>query len=84
MVGFYNAYQISGAARYAEASFACWDYIAAHFIDRQYGDWVKVLNREGVPYDDHYKLGPWECPYHHSRACFEMLRWLAEPPGEGS
>jgi mannobiose 2-epimerase len=72
MVGFYSAFQISGLAHFAEASQRCWGYIANHFVDHKYGDWFKVLDRQGIPYSQQYKTGPWECPYHHSRACFEM------------
>lgn len=74
VVGFYNAYQLSGQAHFAEASARVWDYIQAHFIDRQHGDWFKLLNPQGQPYLRHYKVGPWECPYHHARMCFEMIR----------
>jgi mannobiose 2-epimerase len=42
-------------------------------VDRTHGDWFKVLDRDGTPLAGSYKVGPWECPYHHSRACFEML-----------
>ncbi|RPI26814.1 MAG: N-acyl-D-glucosamine 2-epimerase [Chloroflexota bacterium] len=76
MVGFYNAYQISGDPAFARASMRCWEVIASQFVDRQYGEWYKVLDSQGIPYADHYKVGPWECPYHHSRACFEMLARL--------
>lgn len=77
LVGFYNAYQISGQPHFARAAAGCWQYIEQRFVDRRHGEWYKVLNRQGMPYLDHYKAGPWECPYHHARACLEMLRRLA-------
>ncbi len=73
MVGFYNAYQLSGEAHFAGAAYRCWSYIEAKMVDRTYGDWVKHLERDGAPNHSRYKIGPWECPYHHSRACFELL-----------
>jgi mannobiose 2-epimerase len=76
VVGFYNAYQLSGQAQYAEAAQQCWRFIEKRHVDRVHGDWFKVLNRSGLPYADQVKVGPWECPYHHSRACFEMLARL--------
>ncbi len=76
VVGFYNAYQLSGEERYARAAAAVWEYIDAHFVDRVHGDWFKVLDSAGSPIGDHFKAGPWDCPYHHSRMCFEMLSRL--------
>ena len=45
------------------------------------GDWFKVLDRSGVPDLARVKVGPWECPYRHSRMCFEMLDRLERDPG---
>ena len=47
VVGFYNAYQISGQAQFSQAALRCWNYIEDKFVDRQHGDWFKVLNRQG-------------------------------------
>ena len=55
-----------------------WEYIDAHFVDRVHGDWFKVLDSAGSPIGDHFKAGPWDCPYHHSRMCFEMLSRLTD------
>ncbi len=73
MPGFYNAYQLSGQRRFKQAAFRSWDYIRDKMVDRVHGDWLKRLHRDGTPDISNYKVGPWECPYHHSRACFEML-----------
>jgi mannobiose 2-epimerase len=77
MVGFYNAYQLAGQESFAQAAHRCWSYVKSHMVDSKHGDWVKQLSRDGSVDDRVYKAGPWECPYHHSRACFEMLRRLA-------
>jgi len=73
MLGFYNAYQISGQSRFEKAAQQSWNYIRVNMVDRVHGDWIKKLHRDGTPDESNYKVGPWECPYHHSRACFEML-----------
>ena len=73
MVGFYSAFQLSGQERFAQAAYRSWEYIQSRMIDRTYGDWIKILHRDGTPDPASFKTGPWECPYHHSRACFEML-----------
>lgn len=77
IVGFYNAYQISGDKTFLTATERIWEVITQKFIDHQFGDWFKTLDPQGVPYPDSPKMGPWECPYHHSRACFEMIRRLS-------
>lgn len=76
MVGFYNAYQLSGRAHFAEAAWDCWDYIQQKVVDRTHGGWYKQLDRAGNPDFEHFKAGPWDCPYHHSRACLEMMTRL--------
>lgn len=76
VVGFYNAYEISKQDHFLQASSNVWTYIQNHFIDRTNGDWYKLLTQDGSPYLDHFKVSPWECPYHHARMCFEMIRRL--------
>jgi mannobiose 2-epimerase len=77
MVGFTNAYQLCGDGRFLRAARRSWAYIQAHHVDRVYGGWTKNLYRDGTPDPESYKVGPWECPYHHSRACMEMIDRLA-------
>lgn len=78
VVGFYNAFQLSGQAHYAEAAWQCWMFIENYLVDRVHGEWFKVTDRLGRPELDRVKAGPWECPYHHSRTALEMIRRLGE------
>ena len=77
LVGFYNAYQLSGRADFAQEVDRLWQICETQFVDRQHGEWFKIVHRDGSPDRQHLKVGPWECPYHHSRACLEMLHRLA-------
>ncbi len=83
VVGFYNAYELTGQAHFAQAAYRCWEFIQTRMIDRSYGDWYKLLHRDGTPDHTIYKAGPWECPYHHSRACLEMLARLDHSADRG-
>ncbi len=78
IVGFYNAYQITDDDRFAEAAIRCWRYVQDRFVDRENGGWFKRLTPNGTPDPTRGKAGPWDCPYHHSRACFEMMERLEE------
>lgn len=78
VVGFENAYQISGRTHFKDASQRVWKYIQDHFVDHKDGDWYKLLEQNGAPILSHEKVGPWECPYHHARMCFEMIKRLKQ------
>jgi len=74
-VGFLNAYQISGDAKYFAASRRSWDFIEAKVVDRKNGDWYESLKPDGTPRRG-LKLSIWKCPYHNSRACLELVERL--------
>jgi mannobiose 2-epimerase len=76
MVGFWDAWQHGGDPRHAQAAWNAWQYIERHHVDPVGGDWFKTLDAEGRPIDAIPKAGPWECPYHHVRACLEMTERL--------
>lgn len=83
VVGFYNAYQICGDQRFLDASRRVWDYIETKVVDRIHGEWHAKLSPEGRPLTEREDpdvclAGPWKCPYHNARACFEMLARLAD------
>jgi len=78
IVGFYNAYQITGDERFAEAAIRCWRNAQDRFVDRENGGWFKRLSPDGTPDPTRGKAGPWDCPYHHSRACLEMMERLEQ------
>lgn len=76
VVGFLNAYQLSKDERFLESSQKCWHFIQTHLVDRQYGDWLYRVSREGKPYWEVPKISEWKCPYHSSRMCMEAIRRL--------
>lgn len=77
VVGFYNAYQLTGDERYAEAAKASWTFIQTFLVDQVNGEWYWSVAKDGTPIDGHQKVGAWKCPYHNGRACFEMIERLA-------
>jgi cellobiose epimerase len=78
VVGFINAFQLSGDAKYLEAAHRVWDYIEQHLVDRVHGEWFWCINADGRPDPDLPKVSEWKGPYHGSRACLETLRRLRQ------
>ncbi|MGD0862622.1 MAG: AGE family epimerase/isomerase [Candidatus Limnocylindrales bacterium] len=73
VVGFLNAYRLSGRDEHLEAAIRTWNFIDACVIDHRGGEWYSRVSREGVPVPDLAKVGFWKCPYHDARAMLEIM-----------
>jgi mannobiose 2-epimerase len=74
MVGFFNAWQISGDEEQLDRSMAAWNFVKAHILDRWQGEWVWGVKEDYSVMANEDKVGIWKCPYHNGRACLELLR----------
>jgi len=81
VVGFLNAYQLSGRRHFMDAAKRSWDFIENHIVDREHGEWFWLVSKAGVPGNEQDKVGPWKCPYHNSRTCFEVMERLDRMSG---
>ncbi|MBN1782217.1 AGE family epimerase/isomerase [bacterium] len=78
MVGFLNAWRISGGEAFFSAARASWDFIMKHIKDHDHGEWFWRVTRDGVPAESEYKICEWKSPYHNGRACMEAIRRLGQ------
>jgi mannobiose 2-epimerase len=90
LVGFMNAFQLTGDIQYWDIVKLSWDFIYRHVIDHEGGEWFTKVNRLGRPYliepeDDpspyyrnDWKIDPWKCPYHNGRAMMELIHRISE------
>jgi mannobiose 2-epimerase len=78
MVGYFNAYQLSGEEIFMERALQSWEFIREKLVDREFGEWYWSVNRAGIPQVHKEKAGFWKCPYHNGRACMEMIRRIDE------
>ncbi len=86
LVGFMNAWQLTGEEKYRNTVKLSWDFIDRYVIDHERGEWYTKVNRLGVPfltepeddpspyYRNDRKIDPWKCPYHNGRAMLEMIQ----------
>jgi endoglucanase len=79
VVGFLNAWQISGEERYLRAAEKLWTFIETHFVDREHGGWHNALSREGKPLPLP-KINFWKCPYHNGRAGMQIIDRIRAAP----
>lgn len=73
MIGFLNAYQITGDNKYIEAVYSVWNFTKEYIHDRNAGEWYFRVDKNGKPNLEDDKIGPWKAPYHNMRACLEIL-----------
>ena len=53
VVGFLNAWQLSGERPFLDAALRTWSYIEARVVDKNHGEWFAVLTRDGTPRPDY-------------------------------
>jgi len=73
VVGFLNAWELSGDKQWLEKAENCWKYISENLIDRIDGEWFWSISEQGIPNRNGDKAGFWKCPYHNSRMCLEVM-----------
>lgn len=73
MVGFLNAYQLSGEEHFQDKFSAVWDFTREHLIDHENGEWFWGVQPDYSRMPGEDKAGFWKCPYHNSRALLEVL-----------
>ncbi len=74
LVGLLNAYQMTGKTAYRDRFEQQARYVFDHFVDREYGEWFNTIEPDGKISGE--KTSEWKAPYHHGRACLEVLRRL--------
>lgn len=73
VVGFFNAYQLSGEEKYLSAAQKVFHNIEEKFVDKRKGsEWYWCLTADGAPIGQPI-VEPWKCPYHNSRMCMELM-----------
>lgn len=78
MVGYVNAWQITGNIKYLTEAEKVWNFIDLHIIDHLNGEWFWRVDKNGKPYVEDDKTGFWKCPYHNTRALIEVCNRLKQ------
>ncbi len=78
VIGFINAFQITGNEKYLDWAINTWNFIDSYIIDKENGEWHWRVDKNRKPYTNEVKAGFWKCPYHNSRACFEIINRLSK------
>ncbi|MDX2185318.1 MAG: AGE family epimerase/isomerase [Opitutaceae bacterium] len=73
VVGFLNAYQLSGDDQFLAAADKTCGFIEANVIDREGGEWFQVAHPDLAKRKRAPKVALWKCPYHNGRAWLEVL-----------
>jgi mannobiose 2-epimerase len=76
MLGFFNAWQVSGDEVWLQRSLASWNFVKHTIRDPEWGEWWWGVREDHSPMRGEDKAGFWKCPYHNSRACMEIIRRL--------
>ncbi len=74
MVGFFNAWQLSGDRQFLDYSMDAWAFVQQYILDKENGEWFWGVKADHSIMPGEDKAGLWKCPYHNGRACLEIMR----------
>jgi mannobiose 2-epimerase len=74
LIGFCNAWQLTGNALYKSALLKNWHFIRNYILDTRHGEWLWGVDKDKKKMAGQDKVGIWKCPYHNSRACLQLLK----------
>lgn len=74
MVGFYNAWQITGDEHFLNRSLGSWKFVQQHLLNKEKGEWYWGIKEDNSVMQGEDKVGMWKCPYHNGRACIELIK----------
>ncbi len=73
LLGFSNAYDLTGEKRYQDAVNTQWETIQRMIVDpRPNGEWYWSVYEDGTM-TDRPMVEEWKCPYHNSRMCLRII-----------
>ena len=73
VVGFYNAWQLTGDEAFRDAAVRSWQFIEDRVVDHVHGEWFWCIRPDGTPDPAQPKVSQWKCPYHNGRCCLEII-----------
>ncbi|HWT76665.1 MAG TPA: AGE family epimerase/isomerase [Mobilitalea sp.] len=75
ILGFLNGYQKDPTkTEYLATVGRIWDFTKNYMVDHRKGsEWFNELYKDGTPIQTKEIVGPWKCPYHNGRMCFEVI-----------
>ena len=73
VVGFLNAWEMTGEEKFLDASLHCFDFINKRFVDHEKGGWFSILDFAAEKPRNPYKCNDGICPYHNGRMSFEII-----------
>ena len=76
MVGYLNAWQITGDEKYLQQSLNSWTFVKRYILNKDKGEWYWGVSDSYNFMPNQDKVGLWKCPYHNSRACMEIIKRL--------
>jgi len=78
VVGFFNAWQLTGDCKYIDAVERLWKFINKEIIDHENGGWFAYAVSDGIRAN---RVDGWTCPYHNARMCFEIMERVKQYTG---
>jgi mannobiose 2-epimerase len=78
VVGFWQAYALSGEVAFAEAAERVWGFISSSVVDREHGEWFWRIRAGGSVDQSEPKVSEWKGPYHNTRMCLEMIERIGD------